>query len=90
MINLKKEIANFAEVQENIPPYLINSERVYNALLNANKSLKDAITSLNSGLSEDYIVIDLREAISSLGEITGETLDEDIINRIFEDFCIGK
>lgn len=87
---LKKEIANFAEVQENIPPYLINSERVYNALLNAKKSLKDAIVSLNSGLSEDYIVIDLREAISSLGEITGETLDDDIINRIFEDFCIGK
>lgn len=87
---LKKEIANFAEMREDMPSYIINNERVYNSLLNAKKSLEDAINSQKSGLSEDYIVIDLREALSSLGEITGETLDDDIINRIFEDFCIGK
>ncbi|MBP3722904.1 MAG: GTP-binding protein, partial [Selenomonadaceae bacterium] len=87
---LKKEIANFAEMREDMPSYIINNERVYNSLLKAKKSLEDAINSQKSGLSEDYIVIDLREALSSLGEITGETLDDDIINRIFEDFCIGK
>lgn len=87
---LKREIANFAEVTENMPPYLINNERVYNALLKAKKSLEDSINTLNSNLSEDYAVIDLKEALFALGEVTGETLDDDIINRIFEDFCIGK
>lgn len=45
---------------------------------------------LMSGMSEDFVVIDLRSAWEKLGEITGETLDEDIIDEIFSRFCIGK
>jgi len=42
------------------------------------------------GLTEEYIASDLREALDALGEIVGVTLAEDIIDRIFENFCIGK
>ena len=87
---LKEATAKFAEVLGEMPSCLINSERVYNALFRAKQSLEDAISTINAGLSEDYVVIDLKAALFALGEITGETLDEDIINRIFDDFCIGK
>ena len=45
---------------------------------------------LMTGMSEDFVVIDLRSAWEKLGEITGETLGEDIIDEIFSRFCIGK
>lgn len=87
---LKQETANFAEVKPGDSSCLVNNERIYNALLNAKKSLEDALATFDSNLSEDYIVIDLKSALFALGEITGENLNEDIIDRIFEDFCIGK
>jgi len=42
------------------------------------------------GLTEEYVASDLREALDSLADIVGLTLNTDIINRVFENFCIGK
>ena len=42
------------------------------------------------GAGNDFVVIDLRSAWEKLGEITGETVGEDIIDQIFSQFCIGK
>ena len=38
----------------------------------------------------DFQVIDLRGALEAMGEINGENISSEIINRIFADFCIGK
>lgn len=64
-------------------------ERHYAALVRARDKLKDAISGLEN-FPLDLISLDLREAWRILGEITGETADEEIISTVFEKFCVGK
>jgi tRNA modification GTPase len=52
--------------------------------------LEDALGSLRSGLPADCTTSDLRSAVDALGEITGETATEDLLDTIFSNFCIGK
>ena len=52
--------------------------------------LSDALQTIENGMSADFIVIDLRSAWEKLGEITGDTVGEDIIDEIFRRFCLGK
>ena len=58
------------------------------------KKVKDLLNkakdSMEKGLSEEFPCSDLRIAYEMLGEITGDTTSEDVLNRIFERFCIGK
>jgi tRNA modification GTPase len=54
---------------------------------------KEAITNAISFVSIsplDLIAIDLKMAYSALGEITGHTVKEDVLDRIFQEFCLGK
>ena len=46
--------------------------------------------SIQLGMPEDLYAIDLVGAYESLGKIIGETVEEDIIEKIFKDFCMGK
>ena len=59
-------------------------------LANAIAAINEAHATLKSNRPSDLASVSLREAISALGEITGETADPDMITRIFHDFCIGK
>ncbi len=45
---------------------------------------------LGKGLSPEIVAIDLRQAIDELGKVTGETVTEDILDKIFSQFCLGK
>jgi tRNA modification GTPase len=38
----------------------------------------------------DLLVVDIRQAYLSLGEVTGQTVKEEIIDKIFQEFCLGK
>lgn len=74
---------------------LVNSEASFNVnqrqaelLREAKEALKRSITATE--LSEDFWTIDLKNAIYHLGEITGESLTEEILDNIFSRFCIGK
>ena len=69
---------------------MVNDVRQADILRQAMVLLDQTRMTLMSGMSEDFVVIDLRSAWEKLGEITGDTLDEDIIDEIFSRFCIGK
>ncbi|CAM0497302.1 tRNA uridine-5-carboxymethylaminomethyl(34) synthesis GTPase MnmE [Thermoanaerobacter kivui] len=68
---------------------VINS-RHKEALINAKKYMESCLNAIERGYSEDFISIDLNAALDQLGKITGETATEDLINKIFERFCVGK
>ncbi len=53
-------------------------------------SINTALKSYESGMPLDCMTIDIRQAVDSLAAVTGENVDEEIIDRIFERFCIGK
>ena len=55
----------------------------------AREALSQAIQALGHDLSWEFIVLDLRQALEALGSILGETAPEDVLARIFEQFCIG-
>lgn len=69
---------------------VVTNARHFDSLTRANSFLKGAIDSVNLGLSGEFISVDLRNAIASLGEIIGEVSSEDVLNNIFMKFCIGK
>jgi tRNA modification GTPase len=66
------------------------NQRHKTALEQTRESLQKARESAVSGLSPEFIALDLRGALDSIGLITGATYTEDILEKIFSDFCIGK
>lgn len=68
----------------------VQNARHEELLRQALQSLQDAQRAAQERLPYDCIVIDVRNAIDLLGEITGDTVQDEIINEIFARFCIGK
>ncbi len=69
---------------------VLTSLRHRNSLVRANESIAQAEKSLRKNMSQEFIALDLRGALESIGEITGQTTPEDVLNHIFSEFCIGK
>jgi tRNA modification GTPase len=69
---------------------IVTSVRHQQALQGALEALERARSGAERGATEEYLAEDLRAALASLGEITGATSREEIINEIFEKFCVGK
>ncbi|MDF2634572.1 MAG: tRNA modification GTPase mnmE, partial [Pelosinus sp.] len=68
----------------------ITNLRQANLLEQAKQHLEAAIETIDQSMPSDCIVIDLKDSWDKLGEITGDTVGEDIIDQIFTQFCIGK
>jgi tRNA modification GTPase len=69
---------------------LITSARHQEALRRAAEHLRASFVSLDQRLPLDFVSIDLRAAYDALGEVTGETASDDLLDKIFGEFCIGK
>ncbi len=77
------------EISFNDEIYITNA-RQKSALQDAAESMGKVVESIDAGMPEDFYSIDLMDAYESLGNITGESMGEDLINEIFSKFCMGK
>ena len=82
------------QIKENLPDLtsgmVVTSARHQKKLADASNSLKTAGLLLDQSESPEFVVFELKEAINSLGEITGRIYTEEILGEIFSSFCIGK
>jgi tRNA modification GTPase len=90
--DLEETIANRVLVGKTVSSEsaLITSARHQEALRRAAENLRASSISLEQGLPLDFVSIDLRATYDALGEVTGETASDDLLDRIFSEFCIGK
>ena len=70
--------------------FIITNIRHKDLLNKARNGLNQAKETIMNGLPIDMISINIKTAIESLGEILGESISEDVLNKIFEKFCVGK
>jgi tRNA modification GTPase len=69
---------------------LVSNPRHKACLERSDGHLEQALASIRSQMPDDFITIDLTAALNALGEITGETVSEELLETIFGNFCIGK
>ena len=69
---------------------VIENERQKSDLQRAEKALQGAKVAVENDLPLDIVSMDIQEALEALGELTGEVTTDDILDRIFGSFCVGK
>jgi tRNA modification GTPase len=69
---------------------VVTNLRHFNSLADAESSLIEIENGIQNGVSGDLLSIDLRNAIESIGEITGQITNDEMLGNIFSNFCIGK
>ena len=81
-------VVNLAALNQN--EVIVTNARHYEALEKASVALQRAIDGLNTGITGDFLAMDIREVLHYLGEITGEITTDEVLGNIFKNFCIGK
>ena len=69
---------------------LISNSRHIGLLEEAFKNINDAKNAALNQMPYDFIEVDVKDAILNLGQITGESVEKDLLNHIFSNFCLGK
>lgn len=88
--NLKQSLRNMLVDKETDAPIVLTNLRHKAALVAADKSLREAISSLQEGYAPEFVAVNLQETKERLEEIVGRVQTEDILERVFSSFCIGK
>ena len=92
MDRLAEEIARLCRLNElrTENGAVITNMRHRAALASAYEALAGAAEALSAGMPTDMVSIDIAAAMNALGEITGETVSESVVDEIFHSFCVGK
>lgn len=69
---------------------IVSNIRHYDALIKTASSLQKAKDNLATGITADFVAMDIRQAMYDLGTITGDISTDDLLGNIFSKFCIGK
>ena len=86
---LKALLVSFAP-KDGAESSMLSQARHVQAALRACDSLCDAQRAIDDGMTLDMCAVDLSAALDALGEITGETMSEQVIGEVFARFCVGK
>jgi tRNA modification GTPase len=89
---LKNTIIDLSGSGENINAgsVMITNMRHKLAIEKSYKNIQTAKESIEHGMSTEFAALDLREALDNLDEITGKKINDEILDKIFSSFCIGK
>jgi tRNA modification GTPase len=74
----------------NLESTIVANARHYEALQKAYEDLSRVLQGLTTGITADFVAMDIRASLHHLGEITGEISTDDLLENIFGRFCIGK
>lgn len=78
------------EINDSSQKIVITNIRHKSALEKTKDAIKNIFETINTGLPMDLIAVDLKEALDSLSEVTGEISTEDLLDHVFSNFCVGK
>ncbi len=87
---LKHEIKKLVIEQNDTESEFVTNQRQQECLENSKKALEQALSAVNNQEIQDLISIDIKTALMYLGEVSGEVITDEVLNNIFENFCIGK
>ncbi|MCF7793658.1 MAG: tRNA uridine-5-carboxymethylaminomethyl(34) synthesis GTPase MnmE [Candidatus Cloacimonetes bacterium] len=88
---LKEILLNDIQIsQAELQSGILTNTRQIAAVQRANESIRKAVSSLQNELGYEFTAFDLKEASTALEEIIGKITTDDILNQIFENFCVGK
>ena len=87
---LEEQIKELFPAQQVPAGEILTNARQADAVRRAGESLHTAREELEQGLTPDIILTEIENAMQALGELTGSSIREDITNRIFSRFCVGK
>ena len=86
---LKQAIVKAAGVEQQSGT-IISQARHYDALVRAHEAILRVMQGLSSGISGEFLSMDLQDCLHALGEITGQISNDEVLGNIFSKFCIGK
>ena len=72
------------------PGEILTNARQYDAIFRASEAVRRAAEALEAGFTPDAVLTDAEEALNALGEVSGRTLREDLVEAVFSRFCVGK
>lgn len=87
---LRRKIKEFLDTDSLNEIEYVTNNRQQDCLQKAHQALKQALDAAKMEELQDLISIDIKSAILNLDELSGEVITDDILNNIFENFCIGK
>lgn len=89
--NLKERILSHFDIRSvKTGDVMVTNLRHYQNLLQTHESLLRVLEGLTTGITGDFLAMDIRQSLHYLGEITGVITTEDLLDNIFSKFCIGK
>ena len=88
LIGMIKEICSLTEFDSH--EALVYNERQRTLAMQARDSVCEALNALQTGVTYDAVTVSIEEAIGSLCELTGERVTDEVVDRVFHSFCVGK